>query len=339
MKSKLILFALALALLPACNTKLTYHFQEGPVYGSTYHITYEYKPTVTLEKEINRILQAINVSMSTYDPASTLSRINKNDTSAHLDPYLKKVLEVGKIVSDQSEGAFDMTVAPLVNAWGFGFTAREKVTKAMVDSMLQFTGYEKIRIEGDHLIKDDPRIMIDPNAITPGYVADVISEMFDSVGIKNYLVEIGGELRCLGKNKEGNSWRVGVDKPLENALEREIQQVFHLEHVSVATSGNYRAFYEENGVKYAHTLDPKTGYPAMSNLLSATVFTDECIYADAYATVCMVIGFEKAKEFCARMKGVQCYFIYSEADGKMKTWQSPGVQAMIQKSSEAQEQP
>jgi thiamine biosynthesis lipoprotein len=209
----------------------------------------------------------------------------------------------------------------------------------MIDSILQFTGYHKVHIEGDRLVKEDPRIMIDPNGITPGYVADIIAEYFDSVGVKNYLVEIGGELRCQGKNKEGNSWRVGVDKPLENTLEREIQQVFHLEHVSVATSGNYRSFYEDNGIKYSHTIDPKTGYPARSNLLSATVFTDECVYADAYATVCMVIGFENAKKLVSEIPGLQVYFIYSDADGTIKTWQSAGVQAMIQRSSGMQEQP
>jgi thiamine biosynthesis lipoprotein len=337
--NNVICFALVLVLLPACSARWTYHFQEGPVYGSTYHITYEYKPSVKLDKEINRILGRINISMSTYDPTSTLSRINHNDTTARVDADLKRVLEVGKEVSDQSGGAFDMTVAPLVNAWGFGFTAREKVTPAMIDSILKFTGYHKIRIEGDRLIKDDQRIMIDPNAITPGYAADVISEYLDSVGVRNYLVEIGGELRCLGKNREGNAWRVGVDKPLENTLERQIQQVFHLEHISVATSGNYRKFYEENGVKYSHTIDPKTGYPARSNLLSATVFTDQCIYADAYATVFMVIGFGKARELCAQIPGIQAYFIYSDTDGSLKTWQTPGVQSMIQNSSGTQEQP
>jgi thiamine biosynthesis lipoprotein len=331
--------ALVIALLTACSSQWTYHFQEGPVYGSTYHITYEYKRSGSLEQDINRILERINVSMSTYDPGSTLSKINHNDTSARLDPDLKRVLEVGREVSERSGGAFDMTVAPLVNAWGFGFTAREKVTPAIIDSILSFVGYQKIHIAGDRLVKDDPRIMIDPNAITPGYVADVISEFFNSMGIKNYLVEIGGELRCLGKNREGNAWRVGVDKPLENTLEREIQQVFHLAHISVATSGNYRKFYEENGVKYSHTIDPKTGYPARSNLLSATVFTDQCIYADAYATVFMVIGFDRAKELSAQIPGIEVYFIFSDEDGSLKTWQSTGVQAMIQNSSVTQEQP
>jgi FAD:protein FMN transferase len=339
MHPRLIIPVILLALLPACTSRLTYHFQEGPVYGSTYHITYEYKPAVTLEKDINRILERIDLSMSTYDPNSTLSRINRNDTSARLDKDLIRVLQAGRKVTEISGGAFDMTVAPLVNAWGFGFTAREKVTPAMIDSLLVFTGFSKVRIEGDRLIKDDPRIMIDPNAITPGYVADIIAEYFDSVGVRNYLVEIGGELRCLGKNREGNSWRVGVDKPLENSYEREIQQVFHLDDISVATSGNYRKFYEENGMKFSHTIDPKTGYPARSNLLSATVFADECIYADAYATVFMVVGLDKAMELSAVIPGIQVYFIYSDADGSVRTWQSPGVKSMIQNSSEMQEQP
>ena len=327
--NKVVCFALVLTLLPACAAKWTYHFQQGPVYGSTYHITYEYKPKVTLEKDINRILDRINVSMSTYDPKSTLSRINHNDSTARIDPDMKRVLQVGWEVSDQSDGAFDMTVGPLVNAWGFGFTAREKVTPGLIDSILKFTGYHKVRFEGDRLIKDDPRIMIDPNAIAPGYASDAVSEFLDSAGVKNYLVEIGGELRCRGKNKEGDAWRVGVDKPLENMQEHEIQQVFHLEHISVATSGNYRKFYEENGVKYSHEIDPKTGYPARSNLLSATVFTDLCIYADAWATVFMVIGFENAKQLSARIPGIQVYFIYSDTDGSLKTWQSPGVQSMV----------
>ncbi len=329
MRTRMIFFAASLILLAACKTSLTYHFQEGPVYGSSYHITYEYKTSGTLENEVNGILQRINRSMSTYDPNSNLSKLNRNDTSARVDPDLKRVMEVGWQVSQESGGAFDMTVAPLVNAWGFGFTGRAKVTPVMIDSLLQLTGYEKVHIEGDRLVKKLPGIMIDPNAIAPGYVSDVVSEFFDSLGINNYLVEIGGELRCKGKNKEGNAWRVGVDQPLEKMEDRQIQQVFHLEHISVATSGNYRKFYEENGVKYSHTINPKTGYPARSNLLSATVFADKCIYADAYATVLMVIGFEKAKEFYAKIPGIQVYLIYSDENGTFKTWQSPGVQSMI----------
>jgi FAD:protein FMN transferase len=336
---KNVLFIVLISLLASCSPQWVYHFQEGPVYGSTYHIIYEYKPSETLEKDINAILERINGSMSIWDPNSTVSRINRNDSAVRLDEDLKAVLNAGWKVSEQSDGAFDMTVGPLVNAWGFGFTAREKITPQLIDSLLQFTGYRKIRIEGDRLIKELPGVMIDPNAITPGYVADVISEFFDSVGVKNYLVDIGGELRCQGKNKEGNLWRVGVDKPLENMLERQIQEVFHLDNISVATSGNYRKFYEEDGMKFSHTIDPKTGYPARSNLLSATVFAKKSIMADAYGTVCMVVGLEKAKLLYEKIPGIELYLIYSDSTGAWQTWQSPGVQAMIQNSSAEQEQP
>jgi thiamine biosynthesis lipoprotein len=340
MKYRFLFILLIAGAMTACTQKLEYHFQEGPVYGSTYHISYQYQTGKSLETDIISILDRINASMSTYDKNSLISRLNRNDSSAKVDADLKRVLEVGFEVSEKSEGAFDMTVAPIVNAWGFGFTAKEKITQAMIDSLLQFTGYQKVRLENDRLVKDDPRIMLDVNAIAPGYAADAISVFFESKGIANYLVEIGGELRCLGVNKEGNPWRVGIDKPLENSLEREIEQVLHLTGNSVATSGNYRKFYEENGVKYSHTIDPKTGYPARSNLLSATVVTKECIYADAWATVFMVIGLEKAKQLSLELSGLEVFFIYSDETGALKEWMSPGMEKMIQQSSKAaQEHP
>lgn len=339
MSKGFIAACLLIASLSGCSAGWVYHFQEGPVYGSTYHITYEYPERKSLEKDILAILDRINSSLSIYDKNSLISRINRNDTTALLDADLERVLRVGLEVSEKSGGAFDMTVAPLVNAWGFGFAAREKVTPRMIDSILQFTGYQKIAIVEDKLRKQDPRIMIDPNALAPGYAADVIGEFFESKGIKNYLVEIGGELRCMGVNKEGNPWRVGVDKPLENTLEREIEQILHLSGLSVATSGNYRKFYEEDGVKYSHTIDPKTGYPARSNLLSATIVTRESIYADAWATVCMVIGLERSIELMGRVTGLEGLFIYGAEDGSFKEWRSPGMDQLIQDSSVGQEQP
>jgi thiamine biosynthesis lipoprotein len=326
--------------LVSCSGPMKYHFQEGPVYGSTYHLYYEYPEGKSLEKDILAVLKRIDASMSTYDPGSLLSRLNRNDSTARLDADLERVLKAGFDVSEKSDGAFDMTVAPLVNAWGFGFAAREKMTPQIVDSLLKFTGYKMVTIQDGLLVKDDPRIMLDVNAIAPGYASDVISKLFDSKGIRNYLVEIGGELRCLGVNEKGIPWRVGIDKPLENALEREIEQVLMMSRGSVATSGNYRKFYEEDGVKYSHTIDPKTGYPARSNLLSATVVTDECIYADAWATVFMVIGLEKAIQLSQKLGGMEVLFIYSDEEGNLKEWQSPGMEALIYKSSTAaQEQP
>ncbi|MFO7616566.1 MAG: FAD:protein FMN transferase, partial [Bacteroidales bacterium] len=257
--------------LTACSPQWQYRFQEGFIYGSTYRIIYEYKPNRPLEKDIQAILDRINRSMSMYDSTSLLSRINRNDPSALPDEDLKRVLARGLEISEETEGAFDLTVAPLVNAWGFGFTKREAMTPELIDSLLEFTGYRLIRIDGDRLIKLDPRVMIDPNAIVPGYVSDLVAHYLESRGVKNYLVEIGGELRCKGLNPNGQLWRVGVDKPLEGIIDWQIQVVLHLGEISVTTSGNYRKFYEEGGVKYSHTIDPRTGYPARSNLLSATV--------------------------------------------------------------------
>ncbi len=335
----LITAGVLIAFLASCSADWIYHYQEGPVYGSTYHIVYEYRENKALEKDILSILDRINRSLSIYDPNSLISRINRNDTTAMLDADLERVLRTGQEISEKSGGAFDLTVGPLVNAWGFGFTAREKVTPQMIDSILQFTGYHKISIVDGKLRKQDPRIMIDPNALAPGYAADVIGEFFESKGIKNYLIEIGGELRCMGVNREGHPWRVGVDKPLENTLEREIEQVLNLSGLSVATSGNYRKFYEEDGVKYSHTIDPKTGYPARSNLLSATIVTRESIYADAWATVCMVIGLERSKELMNQVPGLEGLFIYGAEDGSFKEWRTSGMNKLIQDSSQVQEQP
>jgi thiamine biosynthesis lipoprotein len=335
----LITAGVLITFLTSCSADWVYHFQEGPVYGSTFHIVYEYGENKSLEKDILAILDRINHSLSIYDPNSLISRINRNDTTARLDVDLERVLLTGLEISEKSGGAFDLTVGPLVNAWGFGFTAREKVTPGMIDSILQFTGYHKIAIVDGKIRKQDPRIMIDPNALAPGYAADVIGEFFESKGIKNYLVEIGGELRCMGVNREGNPWRVGVDKPLENTLEREIEQVLNLSGLSVATSGNYRKFYEEDGVKYSHTIDPKTGYPARSNLLSATIVTRESMYADAWATVCMVIGLERSKELMGKVPGLEGLFIYGAEDGGFKEWRTPGMNKLIQDSSQEQEQP
>ena len=331
---------LSLSCLTACSGKWVYQNQEGAIYGSTYHITYEDADGKPLERDINRILDRINSSLSNYDKNSLISRINRNDETARLDRDLERVLTVVFEVSGKSGGAFDMTVAPIVNAWGFGFAAKEKVTASLIDSLLTITGYKKVRISDGRVIKEDPRIMLDVNAIAPGYAADEVALFFESKGIANYLVEIGGELRCLGVNRLGKPWRVGIDKPIENTLEREIEQVLNLTGHSVATSGNYRKFYEENGVKYSHTIDPFTGYPARSNLLSATVVMKECIYADAWATVFMVVGMERAKELYRQVGGMEVFFIYSDELGDLQEWMSPGMDKLIQPSSTApQEHP
>ena len=232
-----------------------------------------------------------------------------------------------------------MTVASLVNAWGFGFKKREEVTSELIDSLLEFTGYQLIRIEGDRLVKVDPRVMIDLNALVPGYVADLIGAFLESKGVQNYLVEIGGELRCRGLNPKGTLWRVGVDKPLEGLIDRQIQVVLNLGEISVTTSCTYRMFDEEGVVKYSHTIDPVSGYPARSTLLSATVLMRNCIDADAWATAFMVMGLDRAKEVVNARDDLEVYFIYSDEEGNFQTWESAGMGRYLQESMEEQQQP
>jgi thiamine biosynthesis lipoprotein len=191
---------------------------------------------------------------------------------------------------------------------------------------------DKVKLDHGHIVKKDPRVRLDVNAIAQGYSCDVIARFLDRMGIRNYLVEIGGEIHAHGKNPDGNSWRVGIDKPTEGNMipGQELQTVVELKNRSLATSGNYRKFFEENGVKYAHTINPKTGYPVKSNLLSATIVAKDGITADAYATVCMVAGLEKSKEILRQVGGMEAYLVYGDEKGNYKVYMTKGMEKIIQ---------
>jgi len=320
-----ILLAGLIAMSVSCGQRSEYLYFEGPVFGTGFHITYESPKGRKYEKEIMTLLMEVNGSLSTYDSLSVISRINGNDAGVKADHHFTKVYLKGKEVSDRSDGAFDMTVAPLVNAWGFGFKRKEQISTRLIDSLLAFTGYQKVKFAEERIVKEDPRMMLDASAIAKGYGVDVVAEWLESWGVKNYLVEIGGEHRCKGINSRGTLWRVGVDKPLENILEREIQEVFEISGLSLATSGNYRQFYVEDGVKYSHTIDPKTGYPARSNLLSATVLAGDCMTADAWATAFMVLGLDRSVEIYPTIDGIEVFFIFSDSTGKLQEYSSPGL--------------
>ena len=276
------------------------------------------------------MMNEFELSLSTYIPGSVISRINSNDPDVVPDAYFRTVFNRAQQISMRTEGAFDITVAPLVNAYGFGFTEKERITDERIQELLTLTGYRKIRIHGDKVIKDDPRIMLDVSAIAKGYSVDVVSMFLEDKGVKNYLVEIGGEMRCRGMNSKGNKWRVGVDKPIENMIERQIQIVLNLSDISLATSGNYRQFYVEDGVKYSHTIDPKTGKPISHNLLSATVLATDCMTADAYATAFMVMGLEKAMEMVNSDPELEGYFIFSSPDGAFNSTYSKGLEKILE---------
>ena len=287
-------------LLFSCNAKKAnskYISNEGFIYGTIYHITYESPDGNDLKAGIEKELNMLDISVSTFNKESVLSKVNRNE-DVILDNYFVKVFNKAIEVSEISGGAFDVTVAPLVNAWGFGFKAKENVTASLIDSILDFVGYQKVKIENNIIVKDDPRTMLDFSAIAKGYAVDVAGDYLKRMGCKNYMVEIGGEVVARGVNKEGKTWRIGINKPKDNEpiTPSELEAIISLPDKAIATSGNYRNFYIENGKKYAHTINPHTGYPVDHNLLSASVIADDCMTADAYATACMVLGVEKTIE-------------------------------------------
>ncbi|MCB8999736.1 MAG: FAD:protein FMN transferase [Bacteroidales bacterium] len=302
----------------------------GFTQGTTYHITYEYPDTIDFQQEVDSVLKSFDHSLSTYDSTSIIFAVNRN-LDVTTDSLFNYVFDKSREVYDQSDGLFDITVMPLVNAWGFGPGLKEKMNPHHIDSLLQFVGMDKVRIENNKVLKSDPRVQLDVNALAQGYSVDIVVQYLEKKGITNYVVEIGGEIRARGVNPEGKVWRIGIDKPeFGNFIPgAELQAIISLKDKSLATSGNYRKYYEENGVKYTHSLDPKTGYPAKQSLLSATIIADDCITADAYATVCMVGGLEKSKEILNQHPELEAYLIYGDDSGIYQLFITPGMKALI----------
>ena len=239
---------------------------------------------------------------------------------------MEKSIEIMKI----SDGAFDITVAPLVDFWGFGDKSIEKKDTSEIKNILENIGISNIRLDGNHLIKKSPNVKINVNAIAQGYTVDIISNFLEKNGITNYMVEIGGEIRTSGLNKDGIEWKIGIDKPVDNNYPgTDLHTIIKLSGKSVSTSGNYRNFYIENGIKYAHTINPKTGYPARNELLSATILTDDCATADALATACMVMGLNKSLSFLKRLDGIEGYFISLDMQNNFKINQTRGFEKFL----------
>ncbi len=305
----------------------------GRTQGTTYSLTYLDPDSTDYRNEIEEILHEFDLSLSTYIPESVISRINRGDEDIVPDSTFIKCFNVAREVYEESGGAFDITVAPLVNAWGFGFTERADVDSAMIDSLLQYVGMDRVWLRDGRLRKERDGVMLDMNAIAQGFAVDVLSGFLDSQGIANYLVEIGGELRTLGRNPEGVKWRVGIDKPIEGLQISgiEMEAVVRLSGKSLATSGNYRSFYELDGVKYSHTIDPATGYPVHHGLLSASVLCADCMHADAYATTLMVMGTEKSKAFLKGRTDLDAFLIYNNEQGEYLVWYTPGMEKILER--------
>ena len=304
----------------------------GFTQGTTYHMTYQLSTSdsLDLKGEIDALLARFDQSLSAYIDTSNLSLINRNITDL-ADPYLEEVFAEAKRVYELSGGAFDITVGPLVDAWGFGPGQKLEMTQEVVDSLMQFVGMDKVIIKDGRVIKENPGMRIDVNAIAQGYSVDVVCSFMSDLKIRNYLVEIGGEIRTRGKSPRGDDWKVGIDKPVEGNVipGQNLQQVVRLAGKSLASSGNYRKFFDVEGEKVVHTIDPATGYTKPSNLLSVTIITDECMTADAYSTTCMVLGIEGSKEFIESLDGVEALFIYTDEDGLFLEWMTNGMRELL----------
>ena len=333
--NKIIVVLLCISIaISSCNLPIRegiYIKLHGFTQGTTYNITYQVPDTINYQPAIDSILKDLDLSLSSYIPNSIISRINSNDPEVTTDEHFEYVFRKSEEVYKASDGYFDITVMPLVNAWGFGPGHKEIIDSMLIDSLLQFVGMEKVKLSGHKVIKSHPGIQLDVNAIAQGYSVDIVAKFLESEGITNYLVEIGGEVKARGKNPKNLAWRIGIDRPeFGNVIPGEqLQAVLELEDRSMATSGNYRKYYEENGIKYTHSINPKTGYPSNQSLLSATVIADDCITADAYATVCMVSGLEKSKEIFKTHSELQGYLIYGDDMGWFQVFYTPGVEKII----------
>jgi FAD:protein FMN transferase len=300
----------------------------GYAQGSTYSIVYDNKKNIDpadLKQKVEKILSDFDMSLSNYKDSSIISKINRNE-DVIADSFLTEAYRRSVEISEMTDGAFDITVGPLVKAWGFGPDAHKTFTEAKRDSLLKLVGMDKVSMVNGRLVKSNPNILLDFNAIAQGYSVDVVARFFDGLGIKNYLVEIGGEVRAKGK-KAGNQWRIGIDKPEDNNMTpgQSLQAIIRLSDKSISTSGNYRKYYIEDGIKYSHEINPKTGYPAKNTLLSASVIADDCTMADGLATAFMVMGKDKTIEFLRVHPEYEAFLVYSDETGNFKTWASEKI--------------
>lgn len=338
-----LFFAFAVVLLMvSCQTEqpMKQLKLEGPTMGTSYHITYMDSLGLDYQQQVDSVLSVVNQSMSTYIPTSLISQFNQMDStgSVMVDEHFGLVMELAQQVYWKSDGAFDPTVMPLVNAFGFGFENLEQVDSVLIDSLKGFVAFDSVDLiyivdpktltEVVRIDKKKTGIQLDFSAIAKGYGVDAVGRLLESKGVTNYMVEIGGEVRCRGNNIQGKPWRIGVEKPVEgNAGDYEV--IANLTNISMATSGNYRNYRVSNGQKYVHTINPKTGWPEMNNTLSVSILAEDCATADAYATAGMVMGVDKAFPMISELEGVEAYFIYADSTGEMQTLATAGFKQVL----------
>ena len=309
------------------NKQIPYNSINGLVFGTVYNITYQYDGN--LKAEIDAELKKFDGSLSPFNDTSVITRVNRNEEIV-TDTFFQTCFNRSMEISAETRGAFDITVAPLANAWGFGFKQNSFPDSARIDTLRQFVGMDLLTLTEGKLQKKYPEITLDASSIAKGLGVDLVAEYFERKGLNDYMVEIGGEVRAKGQSSKKRPWRIGIDRPEEDvtARNRRLQMIAGLSQGALATSGNYRNFYVHDGKKYAHTINPKTGYPVQTEVLSASVYAPTCMEADAYATAFMVLGLQKARQIVLADPELEGAFIYLE-EGKMKNWISPGFEKLI----------
>ncbi len=323
-----LIFVSVFVLFTSCQThQKKYKKIQGNVFGTTFQVKYYDSLQRNFSENITNIFQNYNASLSTYHTNSTISQFNNAKNSIKVDAYFQEVFKLSQKINTSTNGYFDPTVGTMVNAWGFGpKKIKQTPNDTQVDSLMQFVGLDKVALSGDVLTKEKQAVFLDFNAIAKGYAVDVVALFLEQHGIVSYLVEIGGEIRAKGTNAKQSFWSVGIEEPNFDGT-RSLQKIVHLNNEAIATSGNYRKYKTDSitGVKIAHTLNPKTGKPAVTDLLSASVITSQgCGVADAYATAFMAMGYAKANKLAKSLTDLKVYFIYLE-DNELKTYGSPSL--------------
>jgi len=320
----LLLLIVGTVLIIRQQRSMPYQKSTGQVFGTFYTVTYQHNED--LQQQIEEALQQVDAEFSMFNEQSTVSCINRGECP-ELSPMFLEVYQLAEKVSRETRGAFDITVAPLVNAWGFGFKQQQLPTAHQVDSLRRLVGWQHLQLSGRQLVVRQSGMMLDFSAIAKGYGVDVISRLLQQQGVDNFMVDIGGEVTTRGISPKRVPWKIGVTKPTDDSLNvnNEIVTVLNVTDRSMATSGNYRRFYEKGGKRYAHTIDPHTGYPVQHSLLSATVLADNCATADAYATSFMVMGLEEAQRILQQHPRLLAYLIYSDSQGQLAVWYSPAL--------------
>ena len=323
------IFIISALLLFSCKEQPKKTNYSGITQGSYFSITYYDESGRTFESEFDSIFDAVENSVSLWDENSIIRKVNRNEDVV-VDKVFRDNFEWAKKASEFSDGAFDATIGPLVAAWGFHYKKEMEMTPAMVDSIRQLVDFKKIEIIDNKIVKAKPNMALDFNAVAQGYTADLIGTFLEEKGVTNYLVDVGGEIMARGGKPNGENWIIGIEKPSENYdSERNVQLKITLKDKGIVTSGNYRKYIEKDGVRYSHSIDPKTGYPVPQNLLSATVIADNAAWADCLASICMIVGKDKALQMLEDSADIEGYLIFVDEDGTIKTTSTSGFKEYI----------